>query len=342
MALSYDNRNRPRAKSNASARAITRPRANSHLSSADENDTKNRSRSQSNASISKGSRRILGGFGLGKKASEFASGKKKIPDSDPARQALQSETDDEEEELRTPLDLSDTVQTRTRSHSNLSASTSDPYRVKTPPIRRTQTAGNAANERWVKALYDFPGDASDELALRVGQVVQVTKEVSSDWWIGESNGQTGMFPATYVEEHIPTPTTATYARPVPARPRASTASRVLPPIAAPAQTRNQYADTSDSEHSHFSDAEQHTTASLAAGGRAPSSYISTTPKKAAPPPPPSRRSRSQSNILSSSTSSVSLAPPLPNYARKKNGSSTGSPFAGSEEDEDDEIFGGRR
>lgn len=48
-------------------------------------------------------------------------------------------------------------------------------------------------------LYDFPGEDEDELPLREGQKVRVTRQHESGWWTGEINGKIGMFPATYVK-----------------------------------------------------------------------------------------------------------------------------------------------
>lgn len=48
-------------------------------------------------------------------------------------------------------------------------------------------------------LYDFPGEDEDELPLREGQKVRVTRQHESGWWTGELNGEIGMFPANYVK-----------------------------------------------------------------------------------------------------------------------------------------------
>ena len=48
-------------------------------------------------------------------------------------------------------------------------------------------------------MYDFPGEDEDELPLREGQRVRVTRQHESGWWTGEINGKVGMFPATYVK-----------------------------------------------------------------------------------------------------------------------------------------------
>lgn len=50
----------------------------------------------------------------------------------------------------------------------------------------------------VKALYDFTGSA-DELSFKAGAEIVVLNEVLDDWWMGELEGQTGLFPTSYVE-----------------------------------------------------------------------------------------------------------------------------------------------
>lgn len=49
-----------------------------------------------------------------------------------------------------------------------------------------------------RALYDYEPRDDDELALREGDIVQVTK-VEDEWTTGLLNGKTGMFPTNYVE-----------------------------------------------------------------------------------------------------------------------------------------------
>ena len=51
----------------------------------------------------------------------------------------------------------------------------------------------------VKAIYDFEAETSEELTLRVGSIITVLEEIDEGWWIGESEGRIGMFPANYVE-----------------------------------------------------------------------------------------------------------------------------------------------
>ena len=51
-----------------------------------------------------------------------------------------------------------------------------------------------------KALFDHEPDEPDELPFKAGDMVKVTeKDEEGEWWTGEFDGKTGMFPASYVE-----------------------------------------------------------------------------------------------------------------------------------------------
>nr|CAD7442434.1 unnamed protein product [Timema bartmani] len=55
---------------------------------------------------------------------------------------------------------------------------------------------------WVRALYDFNGESGTaELTITAGDILTVTRQdVGEGWWEGvNSLGQTGLFPAAYVE-----------------------------------------------------------------------------------------------------------------------------------------------
>jgi hypothetical protein len=59
------------------------------------------------------------------------------------------------------------------------------------------------NEFTAVALYDYFPQNPDELALFVGNQVQVT-DTSGDWWSGAVEGRSGIFPETYVRRCDPT------------------------------------------------------------------------------------------------------------------------------------------
>lgn len=55
------------------------------------------------------------------------------------------------------------------------------------------------NDNYVTALYDFRPETPDDLQLKAGQIVLVTRKISEDWLYGQSNGQFGQFPSNFVD-----------------------------------------------------------------------------------------------------------------------------------------------
>ena len=52
----------------------------------------------------------------------------------------------------------------------------------------------------VITLYPYTKQNDDELSFQKGAVVNVTGKEDKDWWKGELNGVTGVFPSNYVQE----------------------------------------------------------------------------------------------------------------------------------------------
>ncbi|KAI8373277.1 hypothetical protein BD560DRAFT_328204 [Blakeslea trispora] len=50
----------------------------------------------------------------------------------------------------------------------------------------------------VVALYDFDATVAEELDLKEGDIIYVTKKDNSGWWEGVIDGKTGIFPSNYV------------------------------------------------------------------------------------------------------------------------------------------------
>ena len=50
----------------------------------------------------------------------------------------------------------------------------------------------------VITLYKYQKQNADELSFEKGCVINVINKLDSDWWTGELNGQTGLFPSNYV------------------------------------------------------------------------------------------------------------------------------------------------
>ena len=67
------------------------------------------------------------------------------------------------------------------------------------PVDVDEPAPRKPRGVYARVLYDFAGEDADELPLREGQKVRVTRQHESGWWTGEINGRVGMFPANYVE-----------------------------------------------------------------------------------------------------------------------------------------------
>lgn len=51
----------------------------------------------------------------------------------------------------------------------------------------------------VIAMYDYVANNEDELNFSKGQLINVLNKDDPDWWQGEINGVTGLFPSNYVK-----------------------------------------------------------------------------------------------------------------------------------------------
>ncbi|KAH9978242.1 hypothetical protein BGW80DRAFT_1456320 [Lactifluus volemus] len=83
----------------------------------------------------------------------------------------------------------------------VSASAS-PVQVEPEPEPEFQPEGGEEAEaagQWAEALYDYTSEESGDLHLRAGERVLVTEQTSSDWWTGEIDRRSGLFPASYVK-----------------------------------------------------------------------------------------------------------------------------------------------
>ena len=49
------------------------------------------------------------------------------------------------------------------------------------------------------AVYTYTAQYEDELSFEAGETVIVVNKDEADWWKGECNGKTGVFPSNYVE-----------------------------------------------------------------------------------------------------------------------------------------------
>lgn len=53
-----------------------------------------------------------------------------------------------------------------------------------------------------KALYTFNGQTTRELSFRKGDIINVRKQIDSNWYEGEVHGRIGLFPYNYVEVNL--------------------------------------------------------------------------------------------------------------------------------------------
>ncbi|XP_038051345.1 arf-GAP with SH3 domain, ANK repeat and PH domain-containing protein 1-like isoform X3 [Patiria miniata] len=70
-----------------------------------------------------------------------------------------------------------------------------------PRVPKSPT-GTSKGLRRVRALYDCHADYEDELEFEEGEIIVVTGEADSEWWIGEVDGmphRRGVFPVNFVE-----------------------------------------------------------------------------------------------------------------------------------------------
>ncbi len=53
------------------------------------------------------------------------------------------------------------------------------------------------------ALYQFDAENENELSFQAGDVITLLSQLDENWYEGELNGATGIFPTSYVEIMTP-------------------------------------------------------------------------------------------------------------------------------------------
>ncbi|KAH6904428.1 hypothetical protein BKA70DRAFT_1109250, partial [Coprinopsis sp. MPI-PUGE-AT-0042] len=84
--------------------------------------------------------------------------------------------------------------------------------LSSPATPRILKPPSLQESKVVYATDDFKGSSEDELSFKAGTGIKVLNEVVEGWWMGEIDGQTGLFPTTHVSTIPPKPT-------LPARPQ---------------------------------------------------------------------------------------------------------------------------
>ena len=62
------------------------------------------------------------------------------------------------------------------------------------------TSGLQEKCRFARAKFSYIAKRDDELAIKVGSVIEVLWEEEDGWWFGKLNGKTGFFPSNHVKE----------------------------------------------------------------------------------------------------------------------------------------------
>lgn len=114
--------------------------------------------------------------------------------------ALQDDVDQQEhsddDEHNTPVKKSSSFPSlsmklsRDKSKESLQGSPKAPARILKPP--------SLQDRKIARALYNFSG-AMDELTFKAGDEIVVINEVLDGWWMGELDGNKGLFPTSHVE-----------------------------------------------------------------------------------------------------------------------------------------------
>eukprot|EP01091_Cochliopodium_minus_P015206 TRINITY_DN5339_c0_g1_i2.p1 TRINITY_DN5339_c0_g1~~TRINITY_DN5339_c0_g1_i2.p1 ORF type:complete len:1073 (-),score=394.85 TRINITY_DN5339_c0_g1_i2:98-3316(-) len=74
----------------------------------------------------------------------------------------------------------------------------EPQPKKVPP-KKVPPKKVGGNQPKCKVLYDFSPENHDELELRAGDLIVILDDSDVDWWKGTVNGNTGLFPSSYVQ-----------------------------------------------------------------------------------------------------------------------------------------------
>ena len=65
-----------------------------------------------------------------------------------------------------------------------------------PESEAAASPAGASAEKWVIADFDFTSADKGDLPFKKGTRIKVLEE-EGGWWLGELDGETGMFPANY-------------------------------------------------------------------------------------------------------------------------------------------------
>ncbi|KAI7863313.1 hypothetical protein BDF14DRAFT_1845017 [Spinellus fusiger] len=167
--------------------------------------------------------------------------------------------------------------------------------VATPTSDAPPAYSDASNSSiaTAEALYDYSGDdPSTDLSFRQGQIIQVTEYVNNDWWKGNLEGKSGIFPQNHVKK-IATPTPPKAKRPTIPSPQPSNSAKTS--MAAPTSLPYSYPPPPTAIY--------HAPPPITSATQATAAYYSTPPVTSVYATPP--------NHVYQSPSAAPAAPPAP-------------------------------
>ena len=74
--------------------------------------------------------------------------------------------------------------------------------IKETILPQSSTPNNmkiASTVKKAKVAFEYDPEQDDELALQVGEIVEILEDNDEGWWKGKLNGKIGVFPSNFVE-----------------------------------------------------------------------------------------------------------------------------------------------
>ncbi|KAK2702830.1 nostrin-like [Artemia franciscana] len=86
-------------------------------------------------------------------------------------------------------------------YSHSAADSLSPKALKnTPPLQQEIAPSTRGNGGRCRALYTYTANMYDELTIHPGDIINIHDKQEDGWWVGELEGNIGIFPETYVVE----------------------------------------------------------------------------------------------------------------------------------------------
>ncbi|XP_044003201.1 E3 ubiquitin-protein ligase SH3RF3 isoform X2 [Aphidius gifuensis] len=100
-----------------------------------------------------------------------------------------------------------------RNHQNVNVPNSvstnvSPIMVTVDPTRHPDTSAKQVhlhNQPYGRAIYDYISKVPGDLSFKKGEIVVLRKKIDNNWYFGESGGNYGVFPLSYIQVMTPLP-----------------------------------------------------------------------------------------------------------------------------------------